>query len=214
MGGSGYLRGYTPIPSKMWPLPTAASRRPASGDEVELNSATVGALLIVAIVIAFAAVVIAVLALVGQRRVRASYRVFSQGSRDDVLTMLQRHIEEVRALRGDVGALRDHGYGLRDMLAGCISRVHTVRYDAFEDMGGHMSFSSAFLDEHGDGMVITAINGRTDTRVYAKAIKSGDSAHNLSDEEHRAIRQALLNDSRTSEEKVTSRPARVIRDAS
>jgi hypothetical protein len=181
---------------------------------MELNSATVGALLIVAIVTALAALLVAVVALLGQRRVRASYRVFSQGSRDDVLTLLQRHIEEVRGLRSDVDALRDHGYGLRDMLAGCISRVHTVRYDAFDDMGGHMSFSSAFLDEHGDGMVITAINGRTDTRVYAKAVRSGESSHNLSDEESRAIRQALLNVSRASEENISRRPARVIRDAS
>ncbi len=181
---------------------------------MELNSATVGALLIVAITAAVAALVVAVIALLGQRRVRASYRVFSQGSRDDVLTMLQRHIEEVRALRGDVGALRDHSYGLRDMLAGCISRVHTVRYDAFDDMGGHMSFSSALLDEHGDGMVITAINGRADTRVYAKAISAGESSHNLSDEEHRAIRQALLNGSRVTEEKLSRSAPRVIRDAS
>ena len=181
---------------------------------MELSSSTAGLLLIVTLVTALAAVLISVFALVGQRRVRAAYRVFSQGSRDDVLTQLQRHIEEVRGLRGDVGDLRDHSYGVRDMLAGCISRVHTVRYDAFDDMGGHMSFSSAFLDEHGDGMVITAINGRADTRVYAKAVRAGDSPHNLSDEEHRAIRQALVSGTRDGEEKLTRRPTRVIRDAS
>ena len=193
--GAGYPRGYT-----------------ASG--MELSSSTVGVLVIVTLVTAVAAVLTSVVALLGQRRVRAAYRVFSQGSRDDVLTQLQRHIEEVRGLRSDVGDLRDHSYGVRDMLAGCISRVHTVRYDAFEDMGGHMSFSSAFLDEHGDGMVITAINGRADTRVYAKAVRAGDSPHNLSDEEHRAIRQALVSGTRDGEEKLTRRPTRVIRDAS
>lgn len=181
---------------------------------MELSSTTVGALVVVTLVAAVAALLVSAIALLGQRRVRASYRVFSQGSRDDVLTMLQRHIQEVRALRSDVGGLRDHSYGVRDMLAGCISRVHTVRYDAFDDMGGHLSFSSAFLDEHGDGMVITAINGRSDTRVYAKAVRAGDSEHNLSDEEHRAIRQALVSQSRDGEEKLTRRPTRVIRDAS
>ena len=181
---------------------------------MELDPTTLGLLLIVAIATAVVAVVVAVIALLGQRRVRASYRVFSQGSRDDVLTMLQRHIEQVRGLRDDVGALRDHSYGVRDMLAGCISRVHTVRYDAFDDMGGHLSFSSAFLDEHGDGMVITAINGRADTRVYAKAISAGGSPHNLSEEELRAIRQALVSQTRNGEEQLSRRPARVIRDAS
>ena len=180
---------------------------------MELSSTTVGTVLIGTLIMAFVAVLVAVLALVGQRRVRASYRVFSGGSRDDVLTLLERHINDVDSLRSEVDALRKHGYGLRDMVGGCISRVHTVRYDAFDDMGGHMSFSSAFLDEHGDGMVITAINGRTDTRVYAKAVRAGESSHNLSDEEDRAIRQALVHGSRASEENISRRP-RVIRDAS
>ena len=196
------------------PASGCAKRRGSTLLPMEMSSATVGVLLIVTLVTAVAAVLISVVALLGQRRVRAAYRVFSQGDRDDVLTMLQRHITEVKSLRGDVGALHDHSYGVRDMLAGCISRVHTVRYDAFDDMGGHMSFSSAFLDEHGDGMVITAINGRADTRVYAKAVRAGDSPHNLSDEEHRAIRQALISQTRNGEEKLTRRPARVIRDAS
>ncbi|HVM19976.1 MAG TPA: DUF4446 family protein [Egibacteraceae bacterium] len=181
---------------------------------MELSPTTVGALLIVAIVVALVAVVLAGLALIGQRRVRASYRVFSQGSRDDVLTVLERHINEVAALRDEVEGLRKHSYGLREMVAGTISRVHTVRYDAFDDMGGRLSFSSALLDEHGDGMVITAINGRTDTRVYAKAVRAGESRHNLSDEEGRAIRQALLNQTRDGEEQLTVRPPRVVRDAS
>lgn len=181
---------------------------------MQLSTTTVGVLLVVAILIAVAAVVVSVIALLGQRRVRASYRAFSQGSREDVLTLLQRHVEEVRGLRGDVAALREHGYGLRDMLAGCLSKVHTVRYDAFDDMGGHLSFSSALLDEHGDGMVITAINGRTDTRIYAKPIRAGSSRHNLSEEEDRAIRQALSEGSRDGEESMGRRGPRVVRDAS
>jgi hypothetical protein len=181
---------------------------------VELSPALVGALLVAALAVAVVAVVLSALALYGQRRVRASYRVFSQGSRDDVLTVLERHISEVTDLRGEVEALRRHSYGVREMLAGTICRVHTVRYDAFDDMGGHLSFSSAFLDEHGDGMVITAINGRTDTRVYAKSVKAGESRHNLSEEESKAIRQALLNQTRDGEDQLTMRPPRVIRDAS
>ena len=181
---------------------------------MEFSATTLGAMLLVTLVVAVAAVAIAVIALLGQRRVRGQYRMFSQGSREDVLTLLERHIEEVRALRGDVAALQQHSYGLRDMLAGSISRVHTVRYDAFDDMGGHLSFSSAFLDEHGDGLVITAINGRTDTRVYAKAVHAGSSEHNLSEEEEHTIRQALRTGARDGEEKLGHRGPRIIRDAS
>ncbi len=72
-----------------------------------------------------------------------------------------------------------------------VRHVGVVRFDAFEDMGGRLSFSAALLDGHGDGVVITAINGRQDTRVYAKQVQNGASGHNLSDEERQAIREAL-----------------------
>ncbi len=72
-----------------------------------------------------------------------------------------------------------------------VRHVGVVRFDAFEDMGGRLSFSAALLDGHGDGVVITSINGRQDTRCYAKRIQNGTSIHNLSDEERQAIREAL-----------------------
>lgn len=66
-----------------------------------------------------------------------------------------------------------------------------VRFDAFDDMGGRMSFSVALLDDHGSGVVITSINARAESRAYAKAIRGGTSEHNLSAEEQRAIADAL-----------------------
>ena len=75
-----------------------------------------------------------------------------------------------------------------------VRRVGLVRYDAFEDVGGRLSFSCALLDEHGTGVVLTSINGRQDTRVYAKPVAGGTSTYNLSLEEEEAIRQAMSDD--------------------
>lgn len=158
---------------------------------MQFTESTIGALLLVAIGLAVVAVLVSVVALSGQKRVREAYRVFSMGSRDDVLTMLQRHIEEVNNLRRDVGSVRGYADEIRGLLRSSVSRVGTVRYDAFDDMGGRLSFSTALLDEYGDGVVITSINGRTETRTYAKAISQGRSRHNLSDEELAAIERAM-----------------------
>jgi hypothetical protein len=76
-------------------------------------------------------------------------------------------------------------------LEGSVRRVGVLRYDAFEDVGGRLSFSCALLDEHGTGVVLTSINGRQETRVYAKPVTQGQSTYNLSREEEEAIRQAL-----------------------
>lgn len=158
---------------------------------MELTEPVVTALAVGAAVTALVAVVLALLAVVRERRVRRAYAVFSQGHRDDVLTLLQRHIAEVERLRGDVGALDRRADELRGLVAGCVSRVATVRYDAFDEVGGQLSYSTAFLDERGDGVVLTTIHGRTDSRSYAKPVERGASAHNLSDEEAEALRRAL-----------------------
>lgn len=77
------------------------------------------------------------------------------------------------------------------MLGRSARNLGVVRYDAFDDMGGRMSFSAAFLDDHGNGLVITSINARAESRAYAKAISGGTSDHNLSTEEQAAIADAL-----------------------
>ena len=79
-------------------------------------------------------------------------------------------------------------------IEGSVRRVGILRYDAFEDVGGRLSFSCALLDEHGTGVVITSINGRQETRVYAKPIARSTSTYNLSLEEEEAIRQAMSED--------------------
>jgi hypothetical protein len=71
-----------------------------------------------------------------------------------------------------------------------LRHVAVVRYDAFGDMGGHLSFSAALLDDQGDGLVISSINGRSETRTYAKALVGLKSEHTLSPEEQDAIEAA------------------------
>ncbi|MFN2543031.1 MAG: DUF4446 family protein [Actinomycetota bacterium] len=85
------------------------------------------------------------------------------------------------------------------LLRGAVQRVGLVRYDAFEDVGGRLSFSCALLNDEGDGVVITSINGRQDTRVYAKPVHHAESMHNLSEEEAAAIREAMVGPRQTVE---------------
>lgn len=143
---------------------------------------------------AFVAVALGLLAISGQRRVQRAYRVFSRDRSEDVLSLLERHISEVSGLRGEVASLDQRSGQLRDLLAGAVTRVATLRYDAFSDMGGHMSYSTALLDERGNGVVLTSIHGRNDTRTYAKPVEGGDSAHTLSEEESAVVAQALERD--------------------
>jgi hypothetical protein len=71
-----------------------------------------------------------------------------------------------------------------------VSRVGFVRYDAFEDTGSELSYALALLNREGDGVVISSIYSRTDTRTYGKAVNRYKPAVNASEEELRAIELA------------------------
>ncbi|MEW2359235.1 DUF4446 family protein [Spirillospora sp. NPDC029432] len=67
-----------------------------------------------------------------------------------------------------------------------------VHYDALKEMSGHRSFSLAMINANGDGVVVSSINGRTETRTYAKAVRDGHPVEHLSPEENQALRAARL----------------------
>jgi hypothetical protein len=71
-----------------------------------------------------------------------------------------------------------------------VSRVGFVRYDAFDDTGSELSYAMALLNREGDGVVISSIYSRTDTRTYGKAVSGYQPAVNASEEELLAITRA------------------------
>ncbi len=114
--------------------------------------------------------------------------------KNDAKTLLEIISENVQRVEGFEKVMRNQAKRQEELFAllGRSARnLGVVRYDAFDDMGGKMSFSAALLDDHGNGLVLTSINARAESRAYAKPIKGGTSEHNLSGEEQRAIASAL-----------------------
>lgn len=91
--------------------------------------------------------------------------------------------EDVQGLRQEVAALQAEG-------ADALSHLAVVRYDAFGDVGGHLSWSLALLDDSGHGVVLTSIHGRSEARTYAKSVTGWSSEQQLSPEEEDAIAHA------------------------
>ena len=75
----------------------------------------------------------------------------------------------------------------RGELRQTLQHLAVVRYDAFGDTGGKLSWSMALLDDKGDGVVLTSINSRADARTYAKEVRAFASEAKLSPEEEEAI---------------------------
>src|ERR1700735_4310357 len=86
-------------------------------------------------------------------------------------------------VQGTVGS-----YGTVDPKA--LRDVAIVRYDALNEMSGQLSFSLALLNAVGDGVVLSSINGRAETRTYAKPVVAGQGEQELSPEEAQAVHSA------------------------
>jgi Protein of unknown function (DUF4446) len=129
-------------------------------------------------------------------RLRAARRTYGRllaGGQDgeDLLAAVARQVEATERLRGKLNLVGRETAQLRQRVSSLVGTVGLTRYDAFDDAVGHLSYSAAFLDEAGDGVVLSTINGRSETRSYAKPVRGGRSDHNLSEEERAAIAMAM-----------------------
>ena len=149
-------------------------------------------LLIVAVALSALALLLSVVALRKGSWSRRDLLLLQAG--DDGISFLAsaaRQTEQVAALSAQVGDLTRSLDRTRTELADALRHVSVVRYDAFSDMGGRLSFSAALLDDGGDGLVLTSIHARSETRSYVKGVTAGGADTQLSPEEQEAVTHAL-----------------------
>jgi hypothetical protein len=154
-----------------------------------------------ALVLAYVAVVAAYIALRTLAKLRRATALLARGPRgressDSILEVAQRHAERTELVAEQLAVLRAEVTAATAQppapdAPGALRNVALVRYDAFSEMSGRMSFSLALLDEHGDGVTLSAITGSGDTRVYAKGVAAGKGEHELSPEEQQAVSAAM-----------------------
>ena len=154
---------------------------------LELSRSTLTLVALVAIGLSVVAVLYAI-----ANAGRAGGAVGGRVRLDETLRgILQGQSQQIQRLERAIRALHGTDKKQQTQIEGSVRNVALLRYDAFEDVGGRLSFSCALLDDQGSGVVLTSINGRQETRVYAKPVAQGTSSHNLSLEEEEAIRRAL-----------------------
>ena len=105
--------------------------------------------------------------------------------------MLLDHIEETRRVAEENAKLREENARIDALLQTAITRVGVVRFSAFEDMGSDLSYAVALLDAHNNGVVLSSIFARDDSRCYVKPIENGRSTYAMSKEEEQALDNAI-----------------------
>lgn len=79
---------------------------------------------------------------------------------------------------------------LIDLEKKSIQKMGVIRFNPFSDVGGDQSFSVALLDGEDNGVIITGLYSRDESRTFAKPVEKGSSSYNLSDNEEKVIAQA------------------------
>ena len=155
---------------------------------MSLSSSTAALLAVIGTSAGGVGLLVALFAHLRLRKLRRSLAILQAGDdAESFLSAAAKQVELVARLRAELSSVEGRMHELRLDVADALRHVAVVRYDAFRDMGGRMSFSAALLDDAGDGLVISAIHGRTETRSYAKGVKGGASDQQLSPEERQAI---------------------------
>lgn len=125
-------------------------------------------------------------------KLNVSYQLFMKGRKAESLE------EEIAALFGDISSLKiSSEKNRRDIrkiienLKECYQRVGVVKYDAFSEMGGKLSFSVAILNDNENGLIINSVHSSDGCYVYTKEIVDGECAISLGEEEKKALLLAL-----------------------
>jgi uncharacterized protein DUF4446 len=125
------------------------------------------------------------------RRVRAAQTVLLGGGKGDLVDFavsLQGRIDDLHRAVDEVAAALTR---VDRRVDEAVSKTSIVRYDAYQDTGGHQSASIALLDSARSGVVVSAIQGRDYARIYVKELDRGRAPVALSPEEQEAVERAM-----------------------
>lgn len=130
--------------------------------------------------------------LVKQKKLKKTYHAFMQGSDGKTLEdSIMNRFKEVDTLKADAEATRKKISSITETLQTAYQKSGIVKYDAFKEMGGKLSFSLCLLDDNNDGLILTSMHSsREGCYTYVKEIIKGESFVLLSEEEKQALEEA------------------------
>ena len=100
-------------------------------------------------------------------------------------------VDDAKAVSEENQEIKRNIEDIRALLQQAITKVAVVRFRAFEDMGSDLSYAVAMLDSDNNGVIMSSIFGREDSRSYVKPITAGKSSYPMTDEEEDALKQAM-----------------------
>ena len=155
------------------------------------------------IVLVIAVLVYCVILHIRLGSLKKKYDFFMQGDNGASLERkLSVEVSEIRDAAKGLESLLTEQAAIRNTLSNTIQKIGFIKYNAFENIGNDLSFALTLLDGNNNGICISSIYGRNESRIFSKPIVKGKSLVSLSQEELESLNEAL--GERTNEEALTS----------
>ncbi len=116
---------------------------------------------------------------------------FQRKKEKDLPENMEELLESFVALRKENEEIKKELNKIKEQQESLLQGVEVVRFNPFSEEGGNQSFSIAFLDKKGNGVVVTSLYTKENNRVYGKPVEEGKSKYSLSNEEKEAIKRVL-----------------------
>lgn len=144
-----------------------------------------------AVIMVILLAVFLIISLVKIRKLNKKYCAFMKGAtgRDLEASILTR-FNDIDKMKSDIEFIFGKLNIACDVLLTTYQKMSIVKYDAFKEMGGKLSFSMAMLDDKNNGYILTSVHTREGCYTYIKEIIKGESFVVLSEEERRALDEA------------------------
>ncbi|MBS5336734.1 MAG: DUF4446 family protein [Veillonella sp.] len=134
---------------------------------------------------------------------KKKYDFFMQGENGASLERkLSVEVSEIRDAAKGLETMMTEQAAIRNIQSNTIQKIGFIKYNAFENIGNDLSFALTLLDGNNNGICISSIYGRNESRIFSKPIVKGKSLVSLSQEELESLNEAL--GERTNEEALTS----------
>ena len=125
-----------------------------------------------------------------QRLTEQHTKLLTGASGANLEEILTHHLDELHQALDTVSGLEIRTTSIERTLQHTLQWMGIIRYNPFRNTGGAQSFALAIVDGNGDGVVISSLHTRENTRVYAKPLHQWTSEHALTEEEQQAITRA------------------------
>lgn len=161
-------------------------------NRIGLGGVDIGYILLGVTVLCIILLIVTIVQITKASKLKKKYDKFMQGKDAKSLeTDIMRLYEDNEYLKSTTDKNRHDIKKLYKNMESAFQKVGIVKYDAFQQMGGKLSFSLALLDQNNDGFILNSVHSSEGCYSYTKEIKNGECSISLGSEEEVALNKAM-----------------------